>query len=247
MDVNGNNVYAKDTLEEIVSPRNQAGSSSFPFGISQQFKAAVNLESNVPLMSSSPSNDSGGGGLDLSAFSDKVSQDELHLMEKKIRSNILRSVGTKVEVLRQDPKSPLYSAKTFEELRLPESLLKGLYEMGFQAPSKIQETALPILLANPPQNMVAQSQSGTGKTAAFLLASLYRINVSLKYPQVLILCPTYELANQLLTVAQQMAKYIPAIQFIAAVRGSTIKARDMFYAKEMLTQHIIIGTPGEFE
>ena len=56
--------------------------------------------------------------------------------------------------------------------------------MGFNAPSKIQETALPTLLADPPQNMIAQSQSGTGKTAAFVLAMLSRVNTSLKHTQV---------------------------------------------------------------
>lgn len=57
--------------------------------------------------------------------------------------------------------------------------------MGFNAPSKIQETALPTLLADPPQNLIAQSQSGTGKTAAFVLAMLSRVNPALKYPQVI--------------------------------------------------------------
>lgn len=56
--------------------------------------------------------------------------------------------------------------------------------MGFNAPSKIQETALPSLLADPPQNLIAQSQSGTGKTAAFVLAMLSRVNPDLHYPQV---------------------------------------------------------------
>lgn len=56
--------------------------------------------------------------------------------------------------------------------------------MGFNAPSKIQETALPSLLADPPQNLIAQSQSGTGKTAAFVLAMLSRVNPDLHHPQV---------------------------------------------------------------
>ena len=56
--------------------------------------------------------------------------------------------------------------------------------MGFNRPSKIQETALPMLLADPPQNMIAQSQSGTGKTAAFVLAMLSRVNPEQKWPQV---------------------------------------------------------------
>lgn len=54
-----------------------------------------------------------------------------------------------VEVLRRKPGNPLHSVRSFEELHLPEPLLHGLYDMNFAAPSKIQETALPILLANP--------------------------------------------------------------------------------------------------
>lgn len=68
-------------------------------------------------------------------------------------------------------------------LRKP-NLLKGVYEMGFNGPSKIQETALPTLLADPPQNLIAQAQSGTGKTAAFVLAMLSRVDPDKKYPQV---------------------------------------------------------------
>jgi hypothetical protein len=63
-----------------------------------------------------------------------------------------------------NPQSPLHSVKTFEELKLEPSLLNGIYYMGFRRPSRIQERALPQLLAYPPRNMIAQSQNGTGKT-----------------------------------------------------------------------------------
>ena len=85
---------------------------------------------------------------------------------------------------RANPDSPLYSVKTFEELKLKKELLQGLYAMGFTKPSKIQEKALPALINDPPQNLIAQSQSGTGKTAAFTLTMLTRIDTNLKYPQV---------------------------------------------------------------
>lgn len=111
--------------------------------------------------------------------------------------------------------------------------------MGFNAPSKIQETALPTLLADPPQNMIAQSQSGTGKTAAFVLAMLSRVDTSKDYPQVLCLSPTYELAIQTGEVAAKMAQFCPEIKLRFAVRGEEI-ARN---AK--ITDHIIIGTPGK--
>ena len=65
---------------------------------------------------------------------------------------------------RTNPQSPLHSVKTFEELKLETQLLNGIYNMGFRRPSRIQERALPQLLAYPPRNMIAQSQNGTGKT-----------------------------------------------------------------------------------
>lgn len=125
-------------------------------------------------------------------------------------------------------------------LRRPE-LLKGIYAMGFNAPSRIQESALPILLSNPwdknrqsqyleamdanyclihrPQNLIAQSQSGTGKTAAFVLAMLSRVDTSLNEPQILCLSPTYELAVQTGEVIEKMGQYCPEIKVIFAVRG----------------------------
>lgn len=65
---------------------------------------------------------------------------------------------------RTNPQSPLHSVKSFEELKLEPQLLQGIYAMGFRRPSRIQERALPQLLAYPPRNMIAQSQNGTGKT-----------------------------------------------------------------------------------
>lgn len=78
---------------------------------------------------------------------------------------------------------------------------------------------MPTLLADPPQNMIAQSQSGTGKTAAFVLAMLSRVDASKNHPQVLCLSPTYELAIQTGEVAAKMAQYCPEIKLRFAVRG----------------------------
>lgn len=69
----------------------------------------------------------------------EASKADLSLMKKFLRSQLVESKSN-VEIIRKDPNSPLYSVKTFEELRLPEELLKGVYELGFQKPSKIQET-----------------------------------------------------------------------------------------------------------
>lgn len=160
------------------------------------------------------------------------------MLRKIIRKGLVESKQD-LEVQRKNPLSPLFSVKTFEALRLKPELLKGVYAMGFNAPSKIQETALPTLLADPPQNMIAQSQSGTGKTAAFVLAMLSRVNTALDYPQVLCLSPTYELAIQTGEVAAKMAQFCPEIKMRYAVRGEDIERNSK------LNDHIIIGTPGK--
>lgn len=155
------------------------------------------------------------------SFCSNVSESEVSYMKKLLRSTLLESKN-EVEIHRSDPNSPLYSVHTFEELKLREEFLRAIYKMGFQKPSKIQETALPTLIADPPINMIAQSQSGTGKTATFLLASLSRVDENIRHPQVLILSPTFELAKQTATVAQQMLQFCPRIEVKFVVRGQVM-------------------------
>ncbi|XP_067132799.1 ATP-dependent RNA helicase DDX19A-like [Centruroides vittatus] len=159
-------------------------------------------------------------------------------MRKLLHTKLVRT-SENVEIERNNPNSPLFSFKSFEELNLRPELLRGVYEMGFNAPSKIQETTVPTLLADPPQNLIAQSQSGTGKTAAFLLAGLNRVDPDKRFPQLLILSPTYELAEQTGCVARQMAKFSSKIGIRLAVRGQTL-ARG-----EKVWEQVIIGTPGK--
>ncbi|XP_071946119.1 ATP-dependent RNA helicase DDX19A-like [Antedon mediterranea] len=165
--------------------------------------------------------------------------EDASLLQKALHSKLVQSSqGVKLDIQQKDPNSPLYSVKSFEELHLKPELLKGIYQMGFNAPSKIQETALPMLLADPPHNMIAQSQSGTGKTAAFVLTMLSRVDGSKKYPQALCLAPTFELALQIGEVVKEMGKMLTDISVRYAVRGERV-ARG-----ERLTDQIVIGTPG---
>uniref|UniRef100_A0A673UWJ9 RNA helicase n=1 Tax=Suricata suricatta TaxID=37032 RepID=A0A673UWJ9_SURSU len=159
------------------------------------------------------------------------------LLNKLIRSNLVDNTN-QVEVLQRDPNSPLYSVKSFEELRLKPQLLQGVYAMGFNRPSKIQENALPLMLAEPPQNLIAQSQSGTGKTAAFVLAMLSQVEPANRYPQCLCLSPTYELALQTGKVIEQMGKFYPELKLAYAVRGNKLERG------QKISEHIVIGTPG---
>ncbi|KAF8150863.1 P-loop containing nucleoside triphosphate hydrolase protein [Crassisporium funariophilum] len=136
-----------------------------------------------------------------------------------------------------NPNSPLYSAKTFEELGLSKDLLKGLFDMGFDKPSKIQEKALPLLLSDPPTNMIGQSQSGTGKTAAFVLTMLSRVDFSLNKPQAICLAPSRELARQIMSVVTAMGKFTN-VQTEYAIKDNL--PRDA----TNITAQIIVGTPG---
>ncbi|KAH3674336.1 hypothetical protein WICMUC_003362 [Wickerhamomyces mucosus] len=154
-------------------------------------------------------------------------------------SNLIKSsyeVKVKLADLQADPNSPLYSIKSFDELGLSPELLKGLYAMKYQKPSKIQEKALPLLIANPPKNMIGQSQSGTGKTAAFSLTMLSRVDPTINQPQAICLSPARELARQTLDVVQTMGKYTNiTTQLVvpnAFERGARINAQ------------ILVGTPG---
>ncbi|KAK1157300.1 ATP-dependent RNA helicase DDX19B [Acipenser oxyrinchus oxyrinchus] len=168
---------------------------------------------------------------------DKEDKAAQSLLNKLIRSNLVNTTN-QVEVLQRDPNSPLYSVKSFEELRLKPQLLQGVYAMGFNRPSKIQENALPMMLAEPPQNLIAQSQSGTGKTAAFVLAMLSHVDPARKYPQCLCVSPTYELALQTGKVIEQMGKSYTEVKLAYAVRGNKLE-RGM-----KIQEQIVIGTPG---
>ncbi|KAL2004562.1 hypothetical protein VTN00DRAFT_3447 [Thermoascus crustaceus] len=152
------------------------------------------------------------------------------------------TVQVKLSDLQADPNNPLYSAKTFEELGLDPKILQGLLMMNFRKPSKIQERALPLLLANPPTNLIGQSQSGTGKTAAFVLNILSRIDLSTeemrKTPQALVLAPSRELARQIVGVIQVMGSFLEGLAVCTAV------PTEKHERPSRLECSVVVGTPG---
>lgn len=159
--------------------------------------------------------------------------------DSKRETNLIENryeVEVKLDDIQADPNSPLYSVKSFEELGLKPELLKGLYAMKFNKPSKIQERALPLLISNPPKNMIGQSQSGTGKTAAFSLTMLSRVDESIKAPQCICLAPTRELARQTLEVVETMGKY-SNITYQLVVPDSVPRG-------QAISAQVLVGTPG---
>ncbi|KAL8699795.1 MAG: hypothetical protein Q9224_001263 [Gallowayella concinna] len=151
-------------------------------------------------------------------------------------------VDIKLSDVQADPNNPLYSIKRFEDLGVDANILKGIYEMRFTKPSKIQEKALPLLLANPPQNMIGQSQSGTGKTAAFVLNILIRLDLSTpearQRPQAMVLAPSRELARQIHGVIQIMGRYVQGLQIASSIPADR-DSRGRF-----LDGQVVVGTPG---
>jgi len=148
---------------------------------------------------------------------------------------LINDFDSQLEVMQSDPNSPLYSVKSFDELGLKPELLKGVYAMGYNKPSKIQETALPVII-NSKDNLIAQSQSGTGKTAAFTLGMLNSVDSSINAPQAICFSPTKELALQIFEVISNIGKF------------STIKP--LLYIPEVdipsqVNNQILIGTPGK--
>jgi ATP-dependent RNA helicase DDX19/DBP5 len=127
--------------------------------------------------------------------------------------------------------------RPFTNFDSSEELLKGIRHMNFRKPSKIQEKALPLLLMNPPSNMIAQSQSGTGKTAAFSLNILSRIDLSRNEPQALALAPSRELARQILGVITHMGQFMEGLKTMAAIPDPSRR-------NQKFEAHVLVGTPG---
>ncbi|CAG8565945.1 13141_t:CDS:2 [Funneliformis caledonium] len=180
------------------------------------------------------------GATEVNSLTEQIS----NLETQEPKHNALQESSHDVVVTRVDD-DPILSVTTFEDLKLNENLLKGIYEMGFTKPSKIQAKALPLLIKTPPQNMIGQSQSGTGKTAAFVLTMLSRIDFDLKSLQALCLAPSRELARQIMVEVLKMAKYTP-VMTAEAIRESNVKSYTTGKSRneEFAEAQLIVGTPG---
>ena len=152
-----------------------------------------------------------------------------------------QTTGDRLKVIQNDATSHLTGAKTFQELNLPKYLLDAIFAMGFDRPSAIQEEALPRILSDPPRNLIGQAQSGSGKTAAFTLGMLYRLEVNdPPTTQALCVTPTRELAIQIFQKAiKPMAANMTGLKIQLAIAGTTIEKGTSLHA------HMVIGTPGK--
>ena len=133
-----------------------------------------------------------------------------------------------------DPTPP-----TFASFNLPPALLQALDAVGYEVPSPIQAEAIPVLMTG--RDLIGQAQTGTGKTAAFALPVLARLDLTQRAPQVLVLTPTRELAIQVAEAFQSYARHLPGFHVLPIYGGQS-----MFQQLRALQRpvHVVVGTPG---
>ncbi|ODS62828.1 MAG: ATP-dependent RNA helicase [Arenimonas sp. SCN 70-307] len=133
------------------------------------------------------------------------------------------------------PNAPLL----FRDLDLGESLLKALADVGYESPSPIQAATIPHLLAG--KDVLGQAQTGTGKTAAFALPVLARLDPAQATPQALVLCPTRELGIQVAEAFQKYAAHLPGFRVLPIYGGQGYGPQLQALRRGV---HVVVGTPG---
>ncbi|GJM13516.1 MAG: ATP-dependent RNA helicase DeaD [Pseudohongiella sp.] len=128
---------------------------------------------------------------------------------------------------------------SFEQMALSKPLLKSLVDVGYETPSPIQAQTIPLLLEG--RDVLGQAQTGTGKTAAFALPILSRLNLKQKDPQVLVLAPTRELAIQVAEAFQKYASHIEGFHVLPVYGGQDYGGQIRALKRGV---HVVVGTPG---
>jgi ATP-dependent RNA helicase DeaD len=131
------------------------------------------------------------------------------------------------------------SATSFRDLALSEPVLRALTDVGYESPSPIQAATIPVLLSG--ADMLGQAQTGTGKTAAFALPALTRIDLSKHEPQVLVLVPTRELALQVAEAFLKYAAHLKGFHVLPIYGGQSYQPQLNALRRGV---HVVVGTPG---
>jgi ATP-dependent RNA helicase DeaD len=131
------------------------------------------------------------------------------------------------------------ASPSFRELALSEPVLKALADVGYESPSPIQAATIPVLLSG--VDMLGQAQTGTGKTAAFALPALTKIDLTRHEPQVLVLVPTRELALQVAEAFQRYAAHLKGFHVLPIYGGQSYQPQLNALRRGV---HVVVGTPG---
>ncbi len=137
------------------------------------------------------------------------------------------------------PADPIVNGVSFSDLALSEPVLRALADVGYESPSPIQAQTIPVLLSG--KDMLGQAQTGTGKTAAFALPALTRIDLSRHEPQVLVLVPTRELALQVSEAFLRYAAHLKGFHVLPIYGGQSYQPQLNALRRGV---HVVVGTPG---
>jgi ATP-independent RNA helicase DbpA len=128
---------------------------------------------------------------------------------------------------------------TFESLSLSQELVQTLEDLGFTAPTPVQTQSIPVLLTG--RDLIAQSQTGSGKTAAFSLPILEKLDIERRDVQALVLCPTRELCAQVAREIRKLGRRLPGLQVLVLSGGAPMGPQ---FGSLEHGVHLVVGTPG---
>ena len=161
------------------------------------------------------------------------------MMEDNLQNNDCNNKPLNIGEIKEQLAEAETIISTWEELNIDEQILRGIYASGYERPSPIQQRAIVPILNK--RDVIAQAQSGTGKTACFVIAILGRLDLTNASTQAIILSPTRELANQTKTVVDTIGNKMPNLRVQLMVGGSNVD--DSRYSN-ITTPHIVVGSPG---
>lgn len=137
---------------------------------------------------------------------------------------------------------PIVTNTPFSSLPLLPALLENLQGLGFEQMTPIQAQSLPLILDG--RDVIAQAKTGSGKTAAFGLGVLQKLDVSRQTPQALLVCPTRELADQVAQELRRLARLIPNVKILTLCGGAPARPQVESLARGA---HLVVGTPGRIQ
>lgn len=140
-----------------------------------------------------------------------------------------------------DRKKELQSAKTWDHdsLKLSKEIIDGARDCGYERPSKIQGYSIPLIVSDPPSHLIAQSKNGTGKTGAFVIGSLSRVDINNQKIQVIALANTRELCNQIYDVYRKIGAHLIA----KGMKITTVQKE----SKNFDIGHVVVTTPAQID
>jgi len=153
---------------------------------------------------------------------------------------IYYNMETEMDSSASDNNEELDTINNWDDLDLEPNILRGIFSYGLEKPSPIQQRAIKPIIHG--RDVIAQAQSGTGKTATFTVASLQRVDINYHTTQVLILSPTRELSTQTSKVVSGIGSFMDGLKIQTLFGGSSLEEGSNFSSKNI--PHIICGCPG---